>query len=333
MLDLESENFALPSPGSSLPSSQGIDAGPGTVTFGEERDPAAAALQLISLGAIETRLLKHGEEARVLECLDRQPLQNVMLRGSICDYGLEDSRHRGSFYGCFHDHALVGVALIGHTTLLHGSQAAIIAFANVARQSPGAETRLLLVEERSAETFCRFLLGSNNSQRILRTTLEVMFALTSVKVEYQGATPLRLAEPHEAEEVSLANARGHLELNGFDPSTQDPTGFVERSRTRIQKGSVWVVRDDEGIAFKAEAARVTDEAVYLEGVLTRPDLRGTGLGSAALIDLCQRLLKRHDAVCLLADASSKRAMAFYERLGFEPITRYCLVRFGPSETK
>jgi uncharacterized protein len=253
-----------------------------------------------------------------------------MLRGSILEHGLESAHNRGSFYGCFRDNSLIGVALIGDNILLQGDPAAMVAFADVARRCHASEAGLLLGEEAETENFCRLFLSSP-SGRVVRRSIEILLAFNAVRAEAEGATPLRLAHPHEAEEISIVNARGHMELNGFDPSTEDPEGFLERSRVRIEKGRVWVVRDDDGIAFKVDVTRVTDEAVYLEGILTRPDMRGTGLGRAALGDLCQRLLKMHGAVCLLADADNKRALVFYQRFGFVPIARYRLVRFDQMD--
>lgn len=304
---------------------------PALESYEVQHNSASVAPGDISPEVIETRLLRHGEEARVLESLGRQPLQSVFLRGAILDHGLESINNRGSFYGCFRGNSLIGVALIGHNILLQGSPEATVAFAEVTSLSHASEARLLLGVEGQAETFCRILLESTSSLQVVRGTVELLLAFSTITVEAEGATPLRLAQPHEADEVSTVNAQGHLELNGFDPSSEDPEGFLERSRIRIEKGRVWIIRDDAGIAFKAEVTRVTDEAVYLEGVLTRPDLRGTGLGSAALGDLCQRLLRKHEAVCLLADADSKGALAFYQRLGFVPIERYHAVRFEKTD--
>jgi GNAT superfamily N-acetyltransferase len=342
MLDLENDHVALPFAGSTVTAGVSTDIAllsePGAVATGsgnlapvseeDEHNRAAPGLPDSSAEVITTRLLNNADQALVLDTLGRQPLQNVMLRGTILEYGLMRANNRGSFYGCFRGNCLIGVALIGHTIILQGSQEAIVAFAEVVRRHHASEARMLLAEESEAASFCRLILTPASGLHVTRSTVEILLALTSITFEPADATQLRLALPDEAEEISVVNARGHKELNGFDPSIEDPKGFVERSRIRIEKGRVWVIRDTEGIAFKVDVARVTDEAVYLEGVLTRPNLRGTGLGKAALGDLCQRLLRKHDAVCLLAAADSDRALSFYQRFGFAPIARYRFVRFG-----
>jgi GNAT superfamily N-acetyltransferase len=322
MLDL---NYALIN-GSTATAGDRIDMNPGPVTVNYEKVcPSASA------GVVETRLLKPEDEGQALDWLGHRPFQNVMLRGSILDHGLDSAHDRGSFYACFRDGSIIGVSLLGQNILFQGTHEAVAAFADMARGC-ASEPRLLLCEEAEAEHFCQLFLKPTSRLCVIRETVEILLVLSAMPVEPRDRTQLRLALPPEAEEISIVNARGHLELNGFDPSTEDPDGFVERTRMRIEKGRVWVVRDDKGIAFKADVARVTDEAAYLEGVLTRQDLRGTGVGKAALSDLCQRLLSRHDAVCLLTDAESTRALAFYQRLGFVQIARYRLVRFGQENS-
>jgi GNAT superfamily N-acetyltransferase len=329
MLDLEHDHVAMALDSSTATASERMDMnpGPGSVSFEQERHFVKDRLHPTPAVTIETRLLNHDDEARALASLANEPLQGVMLRGSILDHGLDSGSNRGSFYGCFRDDFIIGVALIGQNILFQGSPEAIAAFADVARGWVSAP-RLLLCEDEEAENFCRLLLRPPSSLCVIRESVEILLALTAATAVPSDATELRLAMPHEAEEISIVNARGHLDLNGFDPSIEDPEGFIERTRIRIVKGRVWVVRDNNGIAFKVDVARVTDEAVYLEGVLTRPELRGTGVGKAAFGDLCQRLLGRHNAVCLLADSESTRALAFYQRLGFVPVARYRLVRFG-----
>lgn len=329
MLDLEHDYVALAFDSSTATASEriGVNPAPVAVSYQQEHYSVSANLHGTLAGTIETRLLNHGDESRALASLASEPLQSVMLRGSILDHGLDSDSNRGSFYGCFRDDSIIGVALIGQNILLQGNPEAIAAFADVARGC-ASEPRLLLCEEAEAENFCRLLLSLPSGLRVIRETVEILLALTAATVEPRDASQLRLALPEEAEEISIVNARGHLELNGFDPSIEDPEGFIERTRMRIEKGRIWITRDNTGIAFKADVARVTDEAVYLEGVLTRPELRGTGVGKAAFGDLCQRLLRQHNAVCLLADAESTRALAFYQRLGFVPVARFRLVRFG-----
>jgi hypothetical protein len=73
----------------------------------------------------------------VLEFLQIRPVHTVVMSSFIQDNGLENADNRGSFYG-YRSRAgkLVGVALVGHTTLIEArSEDSLQAFAVIARES------------------------------------------------------------------------------------------------------------------------------------------------------------------------------------------------------
>lgn len=266
----------------------------------------------------------------MLYLLNYWPVKNVMMIGLIRDHGLESSLNRGTFYGCFANGDLIGVALIGHCVLFCGGEETIAAFADIARLYHQPEIRIVLGEESTVDEFCRRLIQPPCHLAVHQDTPQLLLALrrsTKKSVRFKG---LRLARAREAHEIARINAEAYFELNGIDPAKQDPAGFQERVLSRIKMGRIWILRDDRGITFKADVASATDEAVYIEGVWTRPDQRGTGIGSAAFSKLCDRLLDRHKAICLLADATNQRTLSFYHRCGFKPIASYRLLRFRPQ---
>lgn len=283
---------------------------------------------------LEIRRLINGDELQALCYLNQQPLKNVIMIGLIRDHGLDSPRNRGNFYGCFFQHKLVGMALIGHCILVSGSRETIKHFAPLACLTDKPEVRLLLGEAKVAESFRRYLgrpsgqLTVNQKLTVNQTVAQLMLVLTDVKVTSHKVRGLRQARANEMDEVARMNAGAYVELNGVDPASQDPKGFRERVLSRIEMGRVWVVNDEAGIAFKLDIVSVTDEALYLEGIITRPDLRGTGLGSAALSELCRQMLHQHKAICLFADAANQSLLSFYRRIGFTPFASYRLIRFA-----
>jgi predicted GNAT family acetyltransferase len=154
-----------------------------------------------------------------------------------------------------------------------------------------------------------------------------MLVLTGMKMKTGRVTGLRRAGSVELDQLTQMNAGAYVELNGVDPASKDPKGFRARVLSRIEMKRIWVLKDEKGVAFKADIVSMTDDAVYLEGIITRSDLRGTGLGSAALSALCRRLLRRHKAVCLFANAENQPLLSFYNRIGFTPFAAHRLVRF------
>ena len=274
------------------------------------------------------RQLKRGEEAQTLDFLNRQPFANVVLSGFVQEHGLESPRNRGSFYGRFDQGCLCDLALIGHHVILSGSGAAIPCFAEIAGERHKNDLRMVFGEETAVDTFTELLFQAASYFQVQGAAPQLLYALRRIKGQATAVEGLRLARLDELEEVVELHARLCAEQSGVDPSAQDPAGFRQWVLHRFERGRIWVVRDHQVISFKTDVVTETDCAAYLEGVWTRPDLRGKGLGSAALKGVCQRLLARHQGICLYVDGQDEQAQSFYERVGFERIASYRVVRCG-----
>ncbi len=274
---------------------------------------------------LHVRPLSTGDEKLALDLLNEQPVANVTIIGLIREHGLVSPRNRGVFYGCFAAEQLIGLALIGHCVQLYGRAESAGSFAAVARAAHATAIRMVLGEMTLTDEFCRRLFAPPFQLQAHKVMPQQLLTLAEVSPALTSVAGLRLARDGEALELARLNAAAYVELNGVDPLAQDADGFHERLRARIRKEHIWLVRDAEGIAFKADIVSETDDAVYLEGVMTRADLRGAGLGTRALGDLCRRLLRRRKAVCLFADAGKTPTLNFYRRLGFSPVAAYQVV--------
>ncbi len=279
-----------------------------------------------SSAQIRVRPMRRGEERLALDALKAHPVENVMMMGLVSEHGFENPEHRGTFYGCLSHGRLIAIALIGHHVLLSGSVESIELFAQIARRNYASEIKVVLGEQALASEFCRRLARSTRlcAQQNGRFFL---LALTKLEERAKESEHLRLATPDEADAIAIMNISAFEELYGVNPASSDPTGFRQRISARIAADRVWVVSDDAGIAFKAEIVSATDRAVYLEAIITRPDIRGGGLGSQSLRSLCGRLLNRGQSVCLLADADNERTNAFYRNVGFSPVALYHVARY------
>lgn len=279
------------------------------------------------LGAKVARL-RRGDEAQALEFLKREPLKNVTLIGSIDAHGVEDEQHRGSFYGYFTDGRIDGLALIGHWVLLSGGERAIEAFADAARAEHREEVAIVLGEEFAVEMFDRLFTAPPSTRTIRQTHSQCLFTIREIDgddaEEGVASQELRLAETSEVDEVLCAHALACMEIHGFDKEALDPQGFRQRLLKRVEMKSVWITRDERGVAFKCDVVMMTDEAFYLEGLWTRPDMRSHGYSNRIMRALCRKLLQQRPAVCLFADASNERVTSFYRRVGFENLAPFRL---------
>ena len=276
---------------------------------------------------LRVRPMLPGEESSVLDALNLQPVHNVITIGLILDNGLESPKNRGVWYGCFSDGSLVGVGLIGHHVLLSGNQESAQTFAHVARLHHSSEVKIILGEQPLADAFYQSFNAPPESRALHSNTDHLLLSSSGIECQQTRFMNLRKARPEEAEEIAKINSGAFMEMYGVNPETNDPEGFRRRLLNRMEMGRVWVLTDEAGIAFKAEVSSSTNDAAYLEGILTRPDIRGTGVGSAALQSLCGRLLQVHKEICLLADSANHRTLAFYRNIGFAPIASYRLIRY------
>jgi predicted GNAT family acetyltransferase len=279
---------------------------------------------------IETRQLVPGQEEMALEYLNRHPLLNLNLIGFIRDHGLVSERNRGNFYGYFCDNRLSGLALIGHHTLLSCDANAARYFARIAVQEYRLVVDNIIGSSEVVAAFQQVFNEATTERQVLAEEKDALCVASQRKGVRAPIAGLRQVKAEELDEVAELHARTYLEWNGVDPAAKDPAGFRQRMLARIEKGRIWIVRDAAGIAFKTDIVSVSPEAVYLEGVWTRADLRETGFSSAALQQLCQQLLRQHPAVCLYANAEDQRLLSFYQHVGFQVLTILSVVRLQPT---
>ncbi len=279
--------------------------------------------------AIAARVLVQGEDNLVLNYLYLHPLENLMLIGLIREHGLVSERNRGSFYGYFCDGKLSGVALLGHHTLLSCSANAAPYFGHIAKQAHPLEITNLMGTGEAVEAFRQAFKAEPAGRQVLAEEKEALCVMRERTNGCAVVSGLRQVQAEELDEVAALHAQTYLEWNGVDPSVKDPVGFRERMLARIEKGRIWIVRDAQGIAFKADIVCESPEAVYLEGIWTRSDMRKTGFGSSVLKQLCETLLQKYPAICLYASAHDQRVLSFYQKAGFQVQSISHLVRYQP----
>ena len=275
------------------------------------------------------RPLTNGEEAGARELLCGEPVRNVMLNSLLSEHGLDGKRNRGRFYGCFREGRLSGVALLGHFAMFSCGEEEARAFARVARRDHAGELAVLLAGPREAAAF-REVFPVPGGECVCQPAAEpnIMLTLTSTaEIPQDYESDVRPADISETDDIARLHARCHLALYGFDPAAADPEGFVARVRSRVSERRIWVSRDVHGVAFKTDLAAESGGVLYLEGVMTRPDLLGTGVGMREFGGLCRKLLRGYDTLCLLVAEGNVRAHEFYRRIGFREHSRHSLVRY------
>lgn len=129
---------------------------------------------------------------------------------------------------------------------------------------------------------------------------------------------IRLAEPNDIESVFLASARMHAEETLEDPLQRDPGHFRRHVLHRIETDRTWVwFNEYRRLMFKADISAQSRYGAQVSGVYTPPLLRGKGIATRAMVDLCDALFKRgFPRVILYVNEENAAALRVYEKVGF-----------------
>ena len=285
----------------------------------EEEQIAAFRFPLAVPTRVESQsieLLADEDEREVLAFLSSaDSVQAVFMTSLLRDNGLESPFNRGAFYGARRDAGgeLVGVALIGHATLVETADAAALkAFARVAKATPGVHVHL--GEEKKIRQFwATYARGGQRSRLVCR---EMLFELRGAVDSIAVAEGLRLATLDDLPLVMPVQARMAFEESGVDPMERDAVGFRLRCARRIEQGRVFVWIEEDRLLFKADILADTEASIYLEGIYTSPSARSQAYGSRCLTQMARTLLSRTRSIQLLVNANNHKAQEFYRRAGF-----------------
>ncbi|MCA1630997.1 MAG: GNAT family N-acetyltransferase [Acidobacteria bacterium] len=293
----------------------------------EEIDPAAFGRRAAGVESLRIFKLADAQRDEALAFLAERPVHTVYMSSLLRDNGVESRLNRGTFYACRDaDDCLVGVALVGHATLVETrSEAAVEAFARLARGC--ASAYLIRGEQEAVGTFWKYYAEAGDAPRLI--SREMLYELRTPLAARESVRGLRRATLAEVEQVMRVNAAMVAEECGTNPSERDPVGFRVRTARRIEQGRVWVWADGAGIVFKADVLAETPEAIYLEGVYVRAEERGKGVGSRCMAQLGRELLSRVDAVCLVVSEKAEGAQAFYRKSGYRFLGYYDTIYLQP----
>ncbi|MFU8804849.1 MAG: GNAT family N-acetyltransferase [Bradymonadaceae bacterium] len=137
-------------------------------------------------------------------------------------------------------------------------------------------------------------------------------------------TELRTAQKADLDALFLASARMHQEETLEDPLAKDPDAFRRHIRHRIAHGRSFVWYDDaRRLIFKADISAHSRHGAQISGVFTLPSMRGQGLGTRAMHDLCHQLFEQGlPLITLYVNTHNESAKRVYTRVGFRYYADY-----------
>jgi predicted GNAT family acetyltransferase len=127
----------------------------------------------------------------------------------------------------------------------------------------------------------------------------------------------RLAERSDEDRVLKLSAAMYTEEMGENPMARDPDGYRRRVRMLISRGWTYVYESAGKLQFKMDVGCASHQTAQIQGVYVPPELRGHGVGTAAMAACCDLALDRHPNLSLYVNDFNAPAVALYERIGFE----------------
>jgi predicted GNAT family acetyltransferase len=135
---------------------------------------------------------------------------------------------------------------------------------------------------------------------------------------------VRQASPEDVHSIFWASARMHAEETLEDPLERNASHFRRHVEHRIENGRTYAWFDDHRrLLFKADVSAQSPWGAQISGVYTPPSLRGQGIATRAMYDVCDALFERgFPRVTLYVNRTNKAARRVYEKVGFGYHTDY-----------
>jgi len=144
-----------------------------------------------------------------------------------------------------------------------------------------------------------------------------------------GDLRVRKVRPEESEQYLHAAAAMFTEELGVSPLLErNGTAYRRRVGALIGAGMAFALMDDDGqVVFKADIGALSAHTCQIQGVWVRPELRGQGIGTAALASVIRHGLSLAPTVSLYVNHFNVPARRVYERLGMVQVATLSTVLF------
>ena len=129
---------------------------------------------------------------------------------------------------------------------------------------------------------------------------------------------LRRVRPDELDAYLPAAAAMFTEELGVAPF-ENGGQYRSRVGAMIREGRAFAVIRNGQVVFKADFGAVSSRTCQIQGVWTRSDLRGQGLGTAAMVGVLDHALAAAPTASLYVNDYNVAARRMYERLGMTEV--------------
>lgn len=296
-------------------------------------DRSCCPSNVITVTALHSRIqpdavtaLSDGQLPALRALLDADPYVNAMVASRVgVTRTLAPGRLGGTMLGVTGSDGLRAACYDGGNLIpIGGDAASWDALATQVAQRPRACTSVVGRAE-AVEVMWSRLSGTWGPARSVRSSQPLLLLDRPPLVPTDPR--VRLAEPLDFNGYLLAATQMFTEELGVEPRVAPGVeAFRARVAELIRRRRAFVVCDADGqIEFKAEIGAVSAHTAQLQGVWVRPDLRGRGIGTAAVASVCAHALALAPTVSLYVNDYNVPALRLYSRLGMRRVATLATV--------
>jgi predicted GNAT family acetyltransferase len=281
------------------------------------------------------RLEPHEDLAnQILAVLDRNPIINCFLYSRLEPLFSKSIRPGQSMKG-----------FIGGDVWLHEEDGEIAALCYVGANlvpTPASDRAIEAFAKRARRVgrYSSSIVGPNMSVLGLWEQVADAWSPARAVREYQPVLSIdhlplvptddsvRRAEPVEIPQLLPASVAMFTEELGISPIGADG-GALYRAKLaeQIAGGLVFARFENGEVIFKCEIGAISPSACQIQGVWTKPDRRGEGIGTAGLARVVEIALGIAPTVCLYVNGFNIAARRSYEKIGFREVGAFASVLF------
>lgn len=265
--------------------------------------------------AVTVEQLGPQHEAALRALLMRDPGQHLYLLGLLEDFGAAAREGRGAFafYGRTEGGVVTDAVFVGGAgALVVPTATSPLGLAELARGLGAVRLRACVGERVAVEALLRHWAPgrprTSKAQRLFAATADDLGPFTN--------PTLRQATEADLPQLLPLAAGAVHEALGRDPLAEDPQGFPARVLQRVRAGRTWVLEEAGALVFKCDVGARSRHGAELEGVYTRPDVRGRGHATLSLGQLSRKLLAGLPRLALRIDDGDPALTAVARKVGY-----------------
>lgn len=269
------------------------------------------------------------ELGEVVDFLATDPVSNLFMLSWIENYGVSAPGRPDLFqFRAIRDAGrLTGVALLitDRLALLHAEDAATArALGEYHRESNFRLEHLVSRRQCVAAFWDEFARSPDVRARLVRDQELYVLPRDEWLSGYHEPPPtdfdsrVRVAQPEDVHSIFWASARMHAEETLEDPLERNASHFRRHVEHRIDNGRTYAWFDwHRRLLFKADVSAQSPWGAQISGVYTPPSLRGQGIATRAMHDVCDALFERgFPRVTLYVNRTNQAARRVYDKVGF-----------------